>query len=146
MIRVFGRDGVYFPKADVTVGIRTTSTNFPLQVGNAYCDGEDWVDSSSRELKENIAELKREEAFETLRQMTPVTYSYKSDATHETNVGFIAEDVPELVSTPDRKGMVSMEVVAVLTKVVQEQQEMISEQQEMITQLNAEVQNLKKRM
>ena len=139
MIRIFGRDGVYFPKADVTVGIRTSSTNFPLQVGNATCDGEAWIDSSSRELKENIAELNREEAFETLRQMTPVTYSYKSDASHETNVGFIAEDVPELVATQDRKGMVSMEVVAVLTKVVQEQQEMI-------TKLNAEVQSLKDRM
>ncbi|MBC8391607.1 MAG: hypothetical protein H8E17_03440, partial [Deltaproteobacteria bacterium] len=41
--------------------------------------------------------------------------------------GFIAEDVPELVATKDRKGMSSMDVVAVLTRVVQEQQKTIAE-------------------
>ena len=35
--------------------------------------------------------------------------------------GFIAEEVPELISTKDRKGLSSMDIVAVLTKVVQEQ-------------------------
>jgi hypothetical protein len=35
-------------------------------------------------------------------------------------VGFIAEDVPDLVSTKDRKGLSPMDIVAVLTKVVQE--------------------------
>jgi len=39
-------------------------------------------------------------------------------------VGFIAEDVPDLVATEDRKGM---DVVAVLTKVVQDQQKTIEE-------------------
>ncbi len=61
------------------------------------------------------------------------------DANKETNLGFIAEDDPELVATQGLKGMVSMEVVAVLTKVVQEQQAMI-------TKLNAEVQSLKDRL
>jgi hypothetical protein len=35
-------------------------------------------------------------------------------------VGFIAEDVPELVATKDRKGLSPMDIVAVLTKVVQD--------------------------
>jgi hypothetical protein len=42
-------------------------------------------------------------------------------------VGFIAEDVPDLVATEDRKGMSAMDVVAVLTKVVQDQQQTIEE-------------------
>ena len=37
-------------------------------------------------------------------------------------MGFIAEDVPDLVATKDRKGLSPMDIVAVLTKVLQEQQ------------------------
>ena len=47
--------------------------------------------------------------------------------------------MPDLVATKGRKGMVSMEVVAVLTKVVQQQQEMIAK-------LNEEVKSLKDQM
>jgi hypothetical protein len=86
------------------------------------------VSKSSRESKENVADLSTDEAFATLRNIKPVKFTYKEDASNETNVGFIAEDVPELVATQGRKGMVSMEVVAVLTKVVQEQQELIASQ------------------
>lgn len=143
MLRIFGPDSVTFPQSEVLVGIRTDDPFWPLQIGEtgqgAYSNGTQWIDASTREAKDNIAELNREEALETLRKMTAVKFSYKADAHNETNVGFIAEDVPELVATQDRKGMVSMEVVAVLTKVVQEQQEMI-------TKLNAEVQSLKDRM
>ena len=55
-------------------------------------------------------------------------FAYKKDLT-EKHVGFIAEDVPELVSTKDRKGLSPMDIVAVLTKVVQEQQRIIEDQQ-----------------
>ena len=52
-------------------------------------------------------------------------FSYKTSS-DERHLGFIAEDVPELVATKDKKGMSSMDVVAVLTKVPQEQQETIA--------------------
>ncbi len=42
-------------------------------------------------------------------------------------MGFIAEDVPELVANKDRKGLSPMDIVAVLTKVVQRQQKDIEE-------------------
>jgi len=54
----------------------------------------------------------------------PALYEY---FTVEEHVGFIAEDVPELVATPNRKGLSSMDIVGVLTKVVQEQQNAIKE-------------------
>ena len=131
MMHIHGREAVVFPDGEVVVGIRTTNPQYPLQVttGGAYCDGSQWVNQSSRDAKENIAELSKREAFETLRNIKPVKFNYKKDEAGETNVGFIAEDVPELVATEGRKGLVSMEVVAVLTKVVQEQQELISSQQ-----------------
>ena len=156
MLRIFGRDAVTFPQSDVLVGIGTDDPFWPLQVGDtgtgAYCDGLNWVDVSSREAKEDIAELDTQEAIETLRKMTPVKFSYKQDAHKETNLGFIAEDVPELVATQGRKGMVSMEVVAVLTKVVQEQQALIDSQkkafdaqQTVIAELSARIANLEER-
>ena len=48
-----------------------------------------------------------------------MTFSYKVSP-EENHVGFIAEEVPELVSTKDRKGLSPMDIVAVLTKVVQD--------------------------
>jgi hypothetical protein len=63
---------------------------------------------------------------ETLTALQPVQFRYKTDP-EENHVGFIAEDVPHLVASTDRKGMSAMDVVAVLTKVVQDQQKTIAE-------------------
>ena len=74
--------------------------------------------------------------------LKPVKFVYKADKT-EQHLGFIAEDVPELVATKDRKGLSSMDIVTVLTKVVQEQQRINNEQQRVISRLQAEVDELK---
>jgi hypothetical protein len=63
--------------------------------------------------------------------LEPVKYNYKDDH-EEMHVGFIAEDVPDLVATKDRKGLSPMDIVAVLTRVVQEQQKVVQEQQKVI--------------
>jgi len=62
------------------------------------------VDASSREYKEGIGALNSEDAFKTDRA--------------EKHVGFVAEEASELVATKDRKGLRSMDIVAVVTKVV----------------------------
>jgi hypothetical protein len=80
---------------------------------------------SSREYKDNINDLKKEDASQTLHGLNPVTFTYK-ECPQEQRVGFIAEDVPQLIATSDRKGLYAMDIVAVLTKVVQGQQETIS--------------------
>ena len=58
--------------------------------------------------------------------LDPVEFAYKTDS-QEKHVGFIAEDAPELVASKDRKGMSSLDIVAVLTKMVQEQRSTIAE-------------------
>ena len=110
------------------VGIGTTSPSYPLQMGSgAYVStGGVWTNASSREYKKDIKRLSTQKAIDTLKQLDPVEFAYKADS-QEKHVGFIAEDAPELVATKDRKGMSSMDVVAVLTKVVQEQQTTIAE-------------------
>jgi hypothetical protein len=72
--------------------------------------------------------------MDTLKELSPVKFNYKADS-KETHVGFISEDVPALVATSDRKGMSPMDVVAVLTKVVQGQQKTIAELSERLKEL-----------
>jgi hypothetical protein len=55
-----------------------------------------------------------------------VRFNYKADQSEE-YVGFIAEEVPELVATASRTGLSAMDIVAVLTSVVQQQQKQIDE-------------------
>ena len=85
-----------------------------------------WTNASSRQYKKDIKELTGEEAMGALNGLRPVKFNYKANK-EETHVGFIAEDAPALVATKDRKGMSPMDVVAVLTRVVQEQQKTIAE-------------------
>jgi hypothetical protein len=105
--------------------------SYPLHMasGAHVTGGGVWTDASSRDYKDDIAELGADAAAKTLEGLNPVTFKYKA-GDDERHVGFIAEDVPELVATKDRKGMSPMDVVAVLTKVVKVQQEAIQGQQQ----------------
>ncbi|MHB8053784.1 MAG: tail fiber domain-containing protein [Candidatus Aminicenantales bacterium] len=127
------------------VGIQTTPTTHRFEItGGAYCDGGAWVDGSSREYKENIEELTSGEAQQAFEKLEPVKYNYKKEK-GETYLGFIAEDVPDLVAMNDRKGLNPMDMVAVLTKVVQEQQKALLEQQKSIATLQEKITKLEKR-
>ncbi len=93
-----------------------------------------WTNASSRDLKENISELSSDAAKSALQQLNPVTYNYKV-ATDDPQVGFIAEDVPEIVATPDHKTLSPIEIVGVLTKVVKDQQATIDELSKRLAEL-----------
>ncbi|MCP4216957.1 MAG: tail fiber domain-containing protein [bacterium] len=118
------------------VGIGELNPAYPLDFG-AQANGAHvttggvWVSSSSREYKENINTLSLDEAMETLKNLEPVKFNYKNEK-DELYVGFIAEDVPELVATNDRQSMAPMDVTAVLTKVLKEQQLTVAKQQELL--------------
>lgn len=70
----------------------------------------------------------------------------------EKHVGLISEEVPDLIEPKDRKGLSPMDIVAVLTKVVQEQQKTNRKQRtviktltEMLAQLEAKIEDLQTR-
>jgi hypothetical protein len=92
--------------------------------GASLTAGGVWQNASSRELKRDITDLSEKDAMTALQGLNPVTFRYKAEP-GEQYVGFVAEDVPELVAAGDHKHMNAMDVVAVLTKVVQEQQKTI---------------------
>jgi len=117
--------------------ILTNSTErirFPAPGGNfitaangaSLTAGGTWADASSRDFKKDIVNLDATEAVTAIKQLDPVKFQYKSEP-GEQYLGFIAEDVPELVARNDHKSLSPMEIVAVLTKVVQEQQKTIEE-------------------
>jgi hypothetical protein len=122
------------------MGIGKKPSTHPLEMasGAHVTTGGVWTNASSREYKNNIKMLKAEDAMETLQVLNPVTFNYKVSP-EEQHVGFIAEDVPDLIATKDRKGLSAMDIVAVLTKVVQEQGKTIQE-------LSSEMKELKKEL
>lgn len=128
------------------VGIGVVAPAYPLQMksGAHVTAGGVWTNASSRDYKEDISDLSGDAADQVLDGLTPVSFTYKG-TDGERHVGFIAEDVPELVATPDRKGLSSMDVVAVLTKVVQSQKKLIEEQQAALAALQARVKALESR-
>ena len=118
------------------IGIGTTTPTHPLHMGSGahVTAGGVWTDASSRTLKTRIRHLPEPEALDVLQALTPVTFSYKANLA-ETHVGFIAEDVPNLVAMNDRKGLAAMDIMAVLTKVVQQQQKQIETLEERLNRL-----------
>jgi hypothetical protein len=75
------------------------------------------------------------EAMRAFESLDPVRFRYRNEA--GTHVGFIAEDVPSLVATEDRKGLAAMDVVAVLTKVLQEKSREMARMEERLRALEA---------
>jgi len=111
--------------------VMTLRSNGNLSITGTFTQG------SSRTLKDHITALSSTEALETLAHLSPVKFRYKADTEQATHIGFIAEDVPDLVATPDRQGLCPMDIIGVLTKAVQEQQKTIEALLEKVTMLEA---------
>lgn len=133
------------------VGVLDNDPQFPLQVGTDATNGNGahvtiagvWTNASTRASKERITDLDGELALETIDRLQPVTYFAKgSGEDGEQYVGFIADDVPELVAMNDRSGIAAIEIAALVTKVVQEQRTTIESQKETIENLVKRVESL----
>ena len=145
-------DGVVTPVERFTIlssgftGIGNTAPTQPLMVGVAgsgtggngahVTTGGTWTNGSSRAFKEHIEELTAEQALAAVTALKPVRYNYKAEP-NEQYVGFIAEEVPELVAqtSTGRQYLSPMDVVATLTKVVQEQQKTIEQLSQKVDEL-----------
>ena len=66
-----------------------------------------------------------DDALAALEALRPVTFTYVDS--DETRAGFIAEEMPDLLATGDRRSLSPMEIVAVLAQVVKAQQRQIHE-------------------
>ncbi|MCG8457945.1 MAG: hypothetical protein MI919_16835 [Holophagales bacterium] len=119
------------------VGIGTASpiASAKLHVaGQVVCDG--GCTPSSRALKQGIADFEAQDAYDAIMLSRPVHFEYRHKP-GEPRVGFVSEEVPELVALRDRRGLEAMDFVACLTKVVQEQQRRLEAQEHRIEELAA---------
>ena len=119
----------------------TLNTNGTITMADGGSYTGTWNNACSRKLKKNIRPLTIEDADEALAELKPVRYVYKKSPEDE-RVGFIAEDVPELVAMPERKNISTMDIVAVLTRVVQEQEKDINGQAATIEAIEARLSRL----
>lgn len=109
---------------NIGVGIANPTAKMHV-MGNAIISGNLEL-GSSRYIKNQIKDLGLEQALAAFKALEPVMFKY-NHSPNEQSIGFIAEDVPDLVASQSRKSLKPMDIVAVLTKVVQEQQKTIDE-------------------
>jgi hypothetical protein len=112
-----------------------TNGSISSSTGASLSSGGTWTDASTRELKQDIEDLDYRESLNIIKQLNPVKFAYKKDPENK-KIGFIAEDVPDLVATEDRKGLSALQIVSALTKVVQSQQKEIQQLKRMVKHLN----------
>lgn len=126
------------------IGVKHSAPIYPLQFGNgAYVDATgNFMPASSHKYKENIIDLNLTQALDTLNKLNPVLYNYKNETDHR-YVGFIAEDVPDLVADQGRQGLAPMDIAAVLTKVIAHQHNLIEQQRNETDKLLEEFNELK---
>jgi len=135
IIRTSAPDNTLVLDSTGRIGLGVSAPLFQIHHSSgARLDAGNWVNASSREVKQDIHQLDGDAALSALKALQPVTFAYKANP-GEMNVGFIAEDVPDLVATADRKGLSSMDIAAVLTKVIQEQQRTIEDLQARLQRL-----------
>ena len=131
------------------------------------------INTSDRRDKENIRDLNY--GLETILKLKPVTFQWKDSFQKQTKIGFIAQDLlellPEVVKTHDfkinttgnkdgsikeekalfeleRLGVYYSDIIPVLTKAIQEQQKIIELQNEKLKRLDKiekDLEDLKKR-
>ncbi|MBK8257642.1 MAG: tail fiber domain-containing protein [Polyangiaceae bacterium] len=121
-----GATHFYVDGVSGNVGIGTTNPAYPLALGSGahVTAGGVWTNSSSRDYKEDIHDLTAPEAIAAFDALRPKHFRYKLEP-HEKHVGFIAEEIPDLLATQDRRSISPMDVLAVVTRVAQVDRERI---------------------
>ncbi|MBV7533919.1 tail fiber domain-containing protein [Chitinophaga sp. sic0106] len=107
--------------------------------GNMYATS--YYQTSLRSLKKNITPLSYS-ALAILNKAQVRTFQFKADTTGKTNIGFIADEVPDEMSTPGRKGVDQASTVGLLVKSVQELAQQNEALVEKVKQLEAMIEKL----
>ncbi len=104
------------------------------------------MQNSSQQFKDDIIDISVKESLELLETLKPVKYSYKTDETKKIHAGFIAEQSPDLFTSPDKTMLNSTGIIAILTNVLKEHIVINSTLQDVIAQQQQEIANLQERV
>lgn len=127
-----------------SVGIGTTSPSYTLQVIGSVAGTSPYVNTSDIRFKKNIEPL--DIGLKEVQLLKPVKFEWKDDKAKGMSgeqIGFIAQDVekvlPSVVVTQDNadktKGMKYSEIIPVLVKAIQQQQNEIEDLESKINDL-----------
>ncbi|MBD2080942.1 DUF6519 domain-containing protein [Leptolyngbya sp. FACHB-17] len=94
---------------------------------------------SSRTLKEDITTLNSQDTATLLQALSPVRFIYTEDANKSLHLGFIAEDTPNVFTSADKQAVKLMDIVAVLTQAVKDQQRELKDQQRELEHLREKI-------
>jgi len=119
---------------------------FAKEVLSASIQGQDFNQVSSRTLKDQVSDLSSQEVEGILQRLNPVKYVYTEDTTQSLRAGFIAEDTPDLLTSSDKQAIKILDVVAVLTRAVKDQQIMSEELSEVIENQRSELEVLRENL
>ena len=121
------------------IGLGTDLPQERLHVeGNTYISGSLEL-GSSRQLKEKIQPLPSDLALAAIDRLKPVLYHYKREP-RTAQAGFIAEDMPDLLKSKSGETVKPMDIIAVLTRVVQRQQQTIARLEQRMAILESSIQ------
>jgi Chaperone of endosialidase len=98
---------------------------------------------SSRALKEEIIDLSSQEVAAILKTLNPVKFIYTEDESKTLHVGFIAEDTLDLLTANDKQAIKILDLVAVLTKVMQDHEKTLRELVNVVQKQEIEINRLK---
>ncbi len=83
--------------------------------------------ASSATLKRDVETLDVDEAARAIGALRPVRFRYRADDAGRRHAGFIAEEVAQVISDADDAHVRPLDLIAMLTVVVQDQQRAIAE-------------------
>jgi Chaperone of endosialidase len=102
------------------IGGRGIISGSDIIVNNGVVKANDILINSSQELKQDISTLTKEEAYSLIGKLEPIKFSFNNDPSKKQNIGFIAEQVPDIVADDDHSSIRYIEIISALTKVVKE--------------------------
>jgi Chaperone of endosialidase len=129
------------------VGIDGTAPSNPLQVLNAYCDGNNWVNASDRALKENFEPITPREVLDEVVALPIAEWNYKRD--HEArHIGPVAQDFHATfgLNGADDKHISSVDEGGVALAAIQGLNQKVEDLKQELERRNAENADLKKRL
>jgi Chaperone of endosialidase len=129
---------------NVGVGVTNPATRF--QVVNATCDGNNWVNSSDRNLKENFTPVEPLSVLEKVAELPILKWNYKTDPA-QTHLGPVAQDFRAAFELgPDDKHIATVDEGGVALAAIQGLNQKLEEQRGELTKKETEISELKQRL
>jgi hypothetical protein len=129
---------------NVGVGVTNPATRF--QVVNATCDGNNWVNSSDRNLKENFSPVEPLSVLEKVAAMPIQKWNYKTEPA-QTHLGPVAQDFRAAFELgPDDKHIATVDEGGVALAAIQGLNQKLEEQRGELTKKETEISELKQRL